>query len=364
MTHTDLIVLTFLEPLRGRELRAGHLPSDRLWGALYATDALLQGTPLGVTTPFRVSSAFPYIADGWLLPRPRTLGAPAPAGNDPPGDRKAAKKLEYVNLEDFLALARGDHLGEDRLRTAGARQRRALLPVIGSEEPPPGVSAHDLQRALQGTQDRPQPEAFAQQTYAADLASLSDAERLHLARQARGRAASNTTDRQRNTQDRVTQATDTFTTSQLSQPRLGFLLESANEVQRPRLLAALRVLADSGLGGLRTQGSGQFTFEVKPVPPGIAERLNCDGPQVLLGLTRPSSAEAQDIDASEVSRYRLVRRDGFLDGSPLQRQDVWMLSEGSLVPGLLNGTIADVAPPGHPHPVYRSGLALSLGVRL
>lgn len=363
MGATDFIVLTFKEPLRGRELRAGYLPSDRLWGALYATDALLQGSSLGIDAPFRVSSAFPSVGAEWLLPKPRTAAVSARAESDPPGDKKAGKKLEYVCLEDFLALAGGEHLDEDRMRTAEARQRRALLPVAEVEEPRLRVSARDLDRALQGTQDRPKPEVYAQRTYAAELSDLSETERLYLVRQARGRAVSSATDRQRNTQDRITQATDTFMTPQLTQPRLGFLLGSPDDVQRQRLLAALRVLADSGLGGMRTQGSGQFAFEVKPVPPGIAERLGRDGPHVLLGLTRPSGAEARHIDASEVSRYSLVRRDGFLDGSPSRRQDVWMLGEGSLVPGVVAGTIANVAPSGHPHPVYRSGLAISLGVQ-
>nr|WP_255676968.1 hypothetical protein [Deinococcus sp. 23YEL01] len=219
-----------------------------------------------------------------------------------------------------------------------------------------------LNRTLRGTRHAGQGDGLARARYAAPLADLTPTERLHLSREAHGQGASGQTERQRNAQDRVTQATDTFTTDALAQPRLAFLLETTSDAQRARLLAALRLLADAGLGGLRTHGSGQFTLELQPVPDGLAVRLTASGQHVLLGLTHPTPQEAQAIDDSEDARYSLRRRDGYLDGTTLERQDVWMLTEGSLMPGPLTGQVVDVAPPDFPHPVWRSGLSVSIGI--
>ena len=358
MGQHDLIVLTFTDPLRGRQLRSGYLPSDLLWGALYSADVRLQGGPMPLDNPYRVSSAFPFAGGEWLLPKPRTTAQSV--GTLDSSDKKAVKKLEFVNLPDFLSLARGERLNAERLQAAQARQKRALLPV--STEMPLKVGAEDFKRSLRGTRHAAKGAELARERYAASEAQLSDAERLHLSREARGRSVTGQAERQRNTQDRLTQATSTFMTDQLTQPQLAFLLESTSETQRARLMAALRLLSDTGLGGMRTQGSGQFEFTVTRPKPELLERLNQAGPQILLNLTRPGPEEAQQISDDAESRYSLIRRDGFLDGSELQRQDVWMLAEGSLVPTVLSGTLPDVAPPDYPHPVWRSGLAVSLGI--
>lgn len=357
MGHYDLIVLTFRQPFRGREQREGYLPSDTLWGALYATDAYLQGTPLPVENPYRVSSAFPFVGGEWLLPKPRVSAQAPETAQAGSSDKKKAKALNYVRLQDFLSLAAGQRL--EHLDEALAVQRRALLPV--AVDTPLGVSDRALKQVAQAA--KRDANQLAQEKYGAGLSELSETEKLHLLRQLRGRSANAKAERQRNTQDRVTSQTDTFMTSGVTQPRMAFLLETTSPEQRTRLLAALRLLADTGLGGMRTQGSGQFDFEVQTVPEELQLRLRkADGPHILLGLTRPTAAEARAIENDPNSRYGLIRRDGFLDGTGWQRQDVWMMTEGSLVPGPLTGTLADVAPPNHPHPVWRSGLALSLGV--
>jgi len=352
----DLIVLTFSDPLRGRQLRSGYLPSDLLWGALYSADVRLQGAPMSVDNPYRVSSAFPFVGGEWLLPKPRTTAKSE--GTPDSSDKKALKKLEFVNLTDFLTLARGERLNTERRRAAEARQKRALLPVSVGELPLK-LGAETFKRSLRGTAKG---DELARERYAASEAQLSDTERLHLSREARGRSVSNQAERQRNTQDRLTQATSTFMTDQLNQPQLAFVLESTSPEQRARLMAALRLLSDTGLGGMRTQGSGQFEFTATRPNAELLGRLDQAGPQILLNLTRPGPQEAEQIAADAQSSYTLIRRDGFLDGSELQRQDVWMLAEGSLVPAVLSGTLPDVAPPGYPHPVWRSGLAVSLGI--
>lgn len=364
----DLIVLTFHQPLRGHEQREGYLPSDTLWGALYANDVLLQGSPMSLTEPFRVSSAFPYVAGEWLLPKPRVSAeaAAVPSSSTESGssEKKKAKSLQYVRLGDFLQLAAGKRLAH--LDEALYVQRRALLPAVTEEDLPLTLDDETLRSVARAVGK--DIDVFAQAVYGVKVAELSQTERLHLLSELRGRTPQGRSERQRNTQDRVTQKTDTFMTTATHPPRLAFLLFSTSPEQRERLLASLRLLGDRGLGGLRSQGSGQFDFEVMAVAPELLARLDKGGRSVLLSLTHPAPEELAAVGHPE-ARYSLLRRGGALDGTGSLRKDVWMLTEGSLLAelpqspqGRVNGRLVDVAPEGHPHPVWRSGLAVSLSV--
>lgn len=354
----DLIILTFREPLRGREQRAGYLPSDMLWGALYANDVCLQGTPMPTENLFRISSAFPYVAGEWLLPKPR-VSAEITEIQQASGssEKKKAKSLQYVRLSDFIQLAAGKRLAG--LDEAIAIQRRALLPVVAGDLPLQ-IQEADLERVAQAAGK--EIHALSQQRYGVPLSNLSQSERFHLLGEVRNRRTQSKSERQRNTQDRITQKTDTFMTESTMQPRVAFLLRTTSADQRERLFAALRLLGDRGIGGLRTQGSGQFEFEVASVPNELQSRLDQAGPQVLLGLTHPTQSEAELISQDSRSRYGLLRRGGSIDGTGLLRQDIWMLTEGSFVPAPLQGRVVNVAPADYAHPIWRSGLAVSIGV--
>lgn len=361
----DLIVLTFRQPLRGHEQRAGYLPSDTLWGALYANDVLLQGSPIALAEPFRVSSAFPYVAGEWLLPKPRvsaeaaTAAAPSSSTEGGSSEKKKAKSLQYVRLGDFLQLAAGKRLAH--LDEALYVQRRALLPVVADDDLPITLDEESLRSVARASGK--DIDVFAQSVYGVKVAELSQTERFHLLSELRGRTPQGRSERQRNTQDRVTQKTDTFMTTATHPPRLAFLLFSTSSEQRERLLASLRLLGDRGLGGLRSQGSGQFDFDVTAVAPELLARLDKGERSVLLSLTHPAHEELAAVQHPE-ARYSLLRRGGALDGTGSLRKDVWMLTEGSLLSsqGRVNGRLVDVAPEAHAHPVWRSGLAVSLSV--
>lgn len=353
----DLIVLHFRAPMRGASAEPGRVPSDLLWSALYAADARLQGGPLDVSAPYRVTSALPY-GGAPLLPKPRV----SPTGEAPNGtDKKTAKRLRFVTLPHFLKLARGEHLSASALRDALAEQERALRPRLLGEVARDAEAR--LRAALRATRKAASPTDFARATLGIDLAAATEPEVQLLLAAARGRPTSGSAARQRNTQDRVTGATDTFLTPEVAQPRLWFVLRTTDDAQRARLLAALRLLADTGLGGLRTHGSGTFAFEIRAVPADLADGLKREWPRaVLLSLAQPTPEEAARLDTSDDAQYTLVRRDGFIDGTPERRRETWMLGEGSLVPAPLGGRVLDVRPDGFPHPVWRSGLALAVGV--
>jgi CRISPR type III-A-associated RAMP protein Csm4 len=157
--------------------------------------------------------------------------------------------------------------------------------------------------------------------------------------------------------------------------------------------AALRLLADTGLGGERSLGWGrsadpQFIDGVLPdlILPPQAESCNeaatdSERPEGepepppkppaetawwLLSLYSPAAADAVDWQRA---CYSLVMRGGRIE-SPVSSGEakklVRMVEEGSVLaaasaPG---GAALDVAPDGFPHPVFRCGLALAIPVPL
>jgi len=78
----------------------------------------------------------------------------------------------------------------------------------------------------------------------------------------------------------------------------------------------------------------------------------------LLSLFTPGPA-----DAVEWSRgnYTILDRGGRVDGSGELKKQLPMVSEGSVIYATeLRGSAPDVAPDGHPHPVFRAGFALAI----
>jgi CRISPR type III-A-associated RAMP protein Csm4 len=132
--------------------------------------------------------------------------------------------------------------------------------------------------------------------------------------------------------------------------------------------AAFRLLADSGFGGERSGGFGRSKMPefaagafpdilLRPAP-------NSDSAWWLLSLFHPSEGDV--IDWSR-GNYSLVTRQGRIEsrarwGDP--KQATRMVSEGSVLvaSSAPNGAATDVAPEGFPHPVYRSGFALSIPI--
>jgi len=144
--------------------------------------------------------------------------------------------------------------------------------------------------------------------------------------------------------------------------------------------AALRLLADSGLGGRRAIGWGrseipEFTDGVFPdlilpaqpvVLPAeeVAEQPATETAYWLLSLFSPSGGDSVDW---ERGNYSVLFRGGRIE-SPVARgalkKLVRMIAEGSMLfaPSPMRGAAPDVAPDGFPHPVYRAGFALTIPV--
>jgi len=137
---------------------------------------------------------------------------------------------------------------------------------------------------------------------------------------------------------------------------------------------ALGVLADDGLGGERSVGYGAFAWtsdaECLRLPDAAP-----DAPALLLSRYHPTRAELPVAVTGAGAAYTLTPVAGWLqswDASAQRRKLLWMLEIGSSVhiPGTgLTGDVVDVRPsygdgrPPFPHPVWRSGLAVAVGMQ-
>lgn len=173
-----------------------------------------------------------------------------------------------------------------------------------------------------------------------------------------------------------------------------FLMVFADEASKIEwaepLRGALRLLADSGIGGGRSRGLGRseapefLEGEFPSVLIGDVDLANVtraesespngqalEGPAPpvetahwILSLFRPGPTE--EIDWSR-GAYSVVVRSGRIESlarSGAMKRSLRMLEEGSVLLGDAApvGSVVNVAPDGWPHPVYRFGYALSLQV--
>ncbi|MCX7680815.1 MAG: type III-A CRISPR-associated RAMP protein Csm4 [Anaerolineae bacterium] len=135
----------------------------------------------------------------------------------------------------------------------------------------------------------------------------------------------------------------------------------------------LALLGDDGLGGERTAGYGAFRYErgdtltLPDAHPG--------GLALLLSRYHPRAEELPDALHSAGAAYALTSVAGWLrswDGAAQRRKRLWLVSEGSVIHAVGSGPWGDIANvrPDYdatvgelPHPVWRYGLALAVGLK-
>jgi CRISPR/Cas system CSM-associated protein Csm4 (group 5 of RAMP superfamily) len=153
-----------------------------------------------------------------------------------------------------------------------------------------------------------------------------------------------------------------------------FADDAAQEAWSEALKAAFRLLADSGFGGGRSKGWGQVQtpeFESGAWPSiilpktGRVAKNDMHEEQTsrsywLMSLYSPSAADTVNWSGGQ---YELTVRNGRVDGaSGALKKSVRMVVEGCVLDATSEpvGAAVDVAPAGFAHPVYRSGIAVSL----
>lgn len=156
-----------------------------------------------------------------------------------------------------------------------------------------------------------------------------------------------------------------------------FADEAAFERWSNPIKSALRLLADSGLGGERSLGWGhsdspEFTAPPEGLLPSGAGGYSLGGPATaesaswLLSVFAPAPEEAIDWQRGA---YSLVARGGRIESSARSGEPkrlLRMVEEGSVLisEGPLRGVATNVAPDGFPHPVFRAGYAVAVPIPL
>jgi len=136
----------------------------------------------------------------------------------------------------------------------------------------------------------------------------------------------------------------------------------AKEVWNGPLQAALRLLADSGFGGERSNGWGRATMAISESGLTLLPSLEAaETAWWMLSLFYP--AESDSIDWRQGS-YALTARGGRVESWGDAKKPTRMIAEGSVLVSSAEprGAAADVAPDDFPHPVYRAGFAVAVAI--
>uniref|UniRef100_B3EIY7 CRISPR system Cms protein Csm4 n=1 Tax=Chlorobium phaeobacteroides (strain BS1) TaxID=331678 RepID=B3EIY7_CHLPB len=129
--------------------------------------------------------------------------------------------------------------------------------------------------------------------------------------------------------------------------------------ERQEFLAALRIMADEGVGGQRSSGKGQFR-EVREVTIDIPDE---ESASAYLGLSIVSPADDSEFNALE--RYELFVRGGGSLGwrgdSERHRKQARFVKEGALFTKNIAGALVDVSPEGD-KTILRNGMNFSIPI--
>ncbi|MDM7912940.1 MAG: type III-A CRISPR-associated RAMP protein Csm4 [Methanotrichaceae archaeon] len=294
----------------GMEATSRMVHSDTLFGAICWSWRLLHGEDelldlldrfLRGAPPFLISSAFPFIGDIYLLPKP--LEGLGRIESD-----KRVRKAWLVSHTLFQRITQGKGDMDYRAIDAGA--------VIAPEE-------EGRARDLLGS---------------SPPWTTAEPPRVML--------------------DRSTMRSEIYHVGELRFAEgcgLYMLVEFRDEAFRGKLEGALRLLGDEGIGGERSSGRGMFLVEKGSIKVGADEGSRA----VLLSLCRPGREEVPSLANSS---YNIVLRRGWAGASGHRKRGLRMLSEGSVVACSMLGSIVDVISVGD-RKVYSYGLGLLAAMR-
>jgi CRISPR-associated protein Csm4 len=179
--------------------------------------------------------------------------------------------------------------------------------------------------------------------------------------------------------DRIHQGTNFYHTGfTYFQPDSGlyflFHMPTADQELLEQLQASLSLLADDGIGGERSSGAGRFEATWHDLPPEwdtLVHQLIEQPSYALISLFWDQPETCMELVTDQDARYQLKERGGWISarsGRQLRRKSVRMFTEGSVFTQQPQGQLAIVTP--HKlqdikhHPIYRSGISLSLPVSL
>ncbi|HEY73861.1 MAG: type III-A CRISPR-associated RAMP protein Csm4 [Anaerolineaceae bacterium 4572_32.1] len=355
--------------LRGleQESSASHCPSDTLFAALVATAANLNGDAgaRAFTKPFEdenreppwlLTSAFPRAGNLPLYPFPFVRVELT----EKPGQRKLFKNLRYVSPAIFARIINRQPLDEyaDKEKEKGVfLQRGQVWLTVDEIDALPGawreLTPNDVKKRkgwrkwLTGEEGR---------------------------QWLREQKVWQSTPVDRVTVDRVASASAIYRIGRtVYAPGCGLWFgaqwpDGIDTGAQTQLETLLSYLGDRGLGGERSVGYGQFTWETGALPnlPGHAP----DGPALTLARYLPRKEELPAVLQGDDASYRLAAVAGWLNAPghrAQRRRQVRVLTEGSVFQTSGAGPwgrLADVCPDGwNSHSIWRYGYACPVGVK-
>jgi CRISPR type III-A-associated RAMP protein Csm4 len=147
-----------------------------------------------------------------------------------------------------------------------------------------------------------------------------------------------------------------------------FAGDEALEKWKAPVRSALQLLADSGFGGERSRGWGRSDtpeWDAWRLPTVDSSIESAERAHWLLSLYLPAADDSVDWKRGS---YSLVTRHGRIESGNHwgeAKAATQMIAEGSVLlssAATLRGAVRDTAPAGFPHPVYRSGFAVTVPI--
>ena len=160
----------------------------------------------------------------------------------------------------------------------------------------------------------------------------------------------------------------------MSHTGLYFIAGFNDDASRELFEGIFEVLGLSGIGGKRSGGYGKFELADDPIQlesEGIykddsalyALLHNKHGKMMCISTCVPTSEEVATLKQGS---YKLQKRGGFVGAAgtttQVKRNSYYVVKEGSVCPKALVGQMLTITGDSLPHPVYRNGMGLWIGV--
>lgn len=333
----------------GKEGSLAYIPSDTLFAAMVATWAWLSPTRLATmlasfnagNPPFLISSAFPYAGEVRFYPIP-AVDAPLPAAIQTDLGKKL-KRLSHVSEQILQRWLQGQDLSDEVQEHA--KQEGAEVAISNFIHGGRIWVTRAERNAIAQTLGKPAEDPHDIRLWSEDIAP-------HVVV---GRA------------DNRPNLFHTGRVYFVPECGLWFDVRYLDPQWKTDIETALDLMADSGIGGLRSTGHGAFRWD--PWNNGVA--LSAPKPAsygLLLNRLAPAPSQMKALTA-EKATYRLATIGGWCGNEgeqPRKRRRVRLVTEGSIVcwPDAPLGQLVDVNPKGDglKHPVYRFGFGLGVAI--
>ena len=309
----------------GLEKTETYIPADTLFSALCQTwstfydtasltDFLNQYTAENGSSPFTLTSAFPFTHDVYLFPKPLIFKSTS----------KKNKRVQFVSRSLFENIITGN---------------------------PPTFDEKDEKNVITGEKVWVNSEEKKQLKKAMD-------EKLNVWE---------TTTRPRVSIDRQTEESSIWhveTVQFNTDCGLWFAINYDSDETKQKIETLLRVLGDNGIGGERNAGYGLFDFDEVALDIPTAE----DSTQfVTLSPICPKSSDQLEHLLKGDIAYNLNPLTGWVGshGTYKRRKQINMFTEGSVLNASDEpiGRLVDLKPDNWTHPVYRYGYAWQVGIK-